>query len=121
MPRDDSGPRRSLRAQVIQLYERRLPKGRLAANAGVWSLHHMRRQLDRLTTGNTVQLHRFGELARCRWRTGPPSAHGRCTSYAATSWSACRHGNQDTRDRRSGPCDVATRWPHFGRKRRHPR
>ena len=61
-PRADGVGRRSLRAEVIKLYEKRLPKGLLDQNAGIWSHQHMYDQLAKLRAGQTVQLHRFGEL-----------------------------------------------------------
>ncbi len=53
---------RTLRAELIRLYEKRLPKGSLDAGAGIWSRAHMHRQLERLRLGRPVQVHRFGEL-----------------------------------------------------------
>ena len=64
MPRDGGGDRRSLRDDVIRSYEKRLPQGRLEPNAGIWSRGHMHRQLERLRAGETVQLHRYGEVDR---------------------------------------------------------
>lgn len=64
--RDEAGPdgvgRRSLRAEVIRLYERLLPDGLLDDQAGIFSRAHMYSQLAKLRAGQTVQLHRFGEL-----------------------------------------------------------
>lgn len=54
--------RRSLRDAVIAMYEERLPDGRLGPQEGIWSRAHIYRQLDRLRAGETVQLHRYGEL-----------------------------------------------------------
>ncbi|MGD1237276.1 hypothetical protein [Mycobacterium seoulense] len=53
---------RSVRDEVIRLYEARLPKGRLDPRDGIWSRDHMRKQLERLHAGQNVQLHRWGEL-----------------------------------------------------------
>lgn len=36
MPRDEGGDRRSLRDEVIRLYEGRLPKGVDDERAGIW-------------------------------------------------------------------------------------
>jgi hypothetical protein len=51
-----------VRAALIDLYEKRLPRGLLDANAGIAGRAHMHRQLERLRAGETVQLHRWGEL-----------------------------------------------------------
>jgi hypothetical protein len=56
---------RTLRYDVIRMYERRLPKARVDdARAGIWHRDHMHRQLERLRAGLPVQLHRWGELDR---------------------------------------------------------
>jgi hypothetical protein len=53
---------RSLREELIRLYDKRLPMGRLDPRDGIMSLSHMHRQLERLHAGENVQLHRWGEL-----------------------------------------------------------
>jgi hypothetical protein len=62
--RIDSTRGRSLREELVRLYEKRLPKGGLDPRDGIMSRSHMRRQLERLHAGLPVQLHRFGELDR---------------------------------------------------------
>lgn len=52
----------SLRDAVIEMYEARLPKGRLSPQEGIWSRQHMYDQLAKLRAGETVQLHRYGEV-----------------------------------------------------------
>jgi hypothetical protein len=54
--------KRTLREEVIRLYEKRVPMGRLDPRDGIWSREHMYRQLERLRAGENVQLHRWGEL-----------------------------------------------------------
>jgi len=56
------GRQRTLRDEVVRLYEKRLPKGGLDPRDGIWSREHTRRQLERLRAGLPVQLHRWGEL-----------------------------------------------------------
>jgi hypothetical protein len=63
MPRDEHhSHHRTLREEIIRLYEKRVPMGHLDPRDGIWSREHIYRQLERLRAGENVQLHRFGEL-----------------------------------------------------------
>jgi hypothetical protein len=77
MPRDERGRRqRTLRDAIVAMYERRLPKGYLDANAGIAGRAHMYQQLEKLRAGETVQLHRFGELNYLPESLRPERTHG---------------------------------------------
>ena len=56
------GRARSLRDEVIRLYEKRLPGALLDEREGIFSRAHLHKQLAKLRAGETVQLHRYGEL-----------------------------------------------------------
>ncbi len=53
---------RTVREEVIRLYERRLPTAQLVDGEGIWGRDRMHRQLERLHAGLPIQLHRWGEL-----------------------------------------------------------
>jgi hypothetical protein len=72
------GRQRTLRDEIIRMYERRLPKGHLDANAGIAGRAHMYRQLERLRAGENVQLHRFGELSYLPLAHRPERIHSLC-------------------------------------------
>jgi hypothetical protein len=53
----------TVREEVTRLYKRRLGGARRGQSEGICSREHVERQLARLRAGQTVQLHRFGEVS----------------------------------------------------------